>query len=301
MMRSLSGAAALLFLVACGGATASTEPADGRYPVRFDRNARVGYRWHTVVSNAERMTQGMTMANAPASSETAETLLSMEADAEIIGADGEGNPTAIRYVTSRLTRVASGGAPEALARPGAVIDVQLGATSESAVVLVDGAMPSSELREHIGDLVTLSHRDRMETSFGTDVPQAVGDRWFPDLNAIAASMSAEARMTMAPERSSCTMTLVARETRDGLPGLVIEGTLASSDIGMSGLPDGATVRESRLAVAMRSFLSDDDGHPPLEDQLQMEFHVVMDVATPVGVASITMDATNRRTRTNHPL
>jgi hypothetical protein len=301
MMRALTIGLAAVLLVACGGATAGTASSDGRHPIVFHRTAHAGYRWHTVVSSAERTTQTMAMANVPAESQTNETTLAMEADAEILAASPSGDPTAVRYVVSLLTRIVGGGTPEVLARPGAVIEVQLAATPDAAVVLVDGAPASAELREHIGDLVTLAHRDRMEVSFGTSEPQAVGDTWFPDLNAIAASMAAEASMVMLPERSSCTMTLRAREERGGLAGSLIEGTMASSGIEMRSLPAGATLRESRLALAMRAFLTDDDRHPPLDDQLQMEMHVVMDVATPVGVATLTMEAANRRIRTNRPL
>lgn len=301
-MRRTSSLAALVLLAStgCGAAARATVPdADGRYPITLERPARVGFRFAESSSYHSRTVQIITVANQPGETTTEETTATFAAEGEVVAVRDDGHASVLRYVVRTLSRT-DGGATEVLARPGAVLEVHVGHSLETASATLDGVPLDAAQLEHIHDVVDLSSSGERDDLFASAEPRRVGESWSPDMAAITSGLSGAGSMRIDPARSNGRMTLVSHETRDGVPGIVVEGVVASGGIEVP-MPPGAAIREANMDVHFGGFFPDDVSSPPLADQMRLDMRVVIDMASPAGPVLLVMEVVSAQERTIRPL
>lgn len=300
-MRALAFFAVAL-LIGCGGAqrVQSTPDAEGRYAIVMEHHLRAGFLFEESATFRSRTTQTVMVENQRGEPATEEESMAFSGRGEVVSVRDDGQPAILRYTVTSLERVVNGSAT-VLARPGAVLEIHVGHTAETASATLDG-VPVDEATLHVmGNVLELSSSGDGDDLFASDAPRAPGESWSPDLAAISRGLSQGGIVIIDPARSNARMTLVAHEERDGWPGLSVEGTLASGGIEVP-MPEGASTREASMSVRFAGFFPDDTSIPTLFDQMNMEMHVVIDLATPAGPSAvISMDVASVHQRSLRPL
>lgn len=285
--------AGLLSSTGCGGATSSTSTptstgnANGSsFVIDLQRPYAAGQRFRASNEVVREEAQRVTMGEQLVEESSHTTSITLTSTVEIVEVTAEGRAALLRH-TVEAASLAVDGAPAPFVQPGQVIEVRTGATADEAVVSIDGSPASTELREALRSVLTLSHggadEDRL---FGSTSPRSVGERWQPDLAAIAADLARATPFRVDAARMSGEMTLL--EHRPG-EGLVIEGAIVASDAQMTELPPGATIAQSQLTVAMGGVFPDDVTQQATTEAKGLELRIAMNIPTPQGTVLMQMD------------
>lgn len=284
-LRGLAAVASLSLLSwalsACGASAPGTGSGEA-YPIQLERPSVVGARWdetHEVHVDTTRKTQ---QAGQAQDSFRSRVTTALRADGEVIAADEAGRGTHYRYQVSSCTRLEDG-VRRALLRSGQIVEVRRDPSGAETLMSIDGQPASAELEDQLSEVFPeLTPSASPDHIFGSETPRRVGERWDANLAVLIPDFERFTPFRVNPEQARAYSEVLRVTSFDGNDGIDVRSTFEAINARMTTLPEGATMRRSRLSTIREGFLPFNLTLPSTRHAKSVEMEMELAVPTPAG-------------------
>jgi len=289
MMRSV-----LLLLASCSAAAPRALSVSNDFEIHMRRASRVGEREAVVVDATIAESSKTYTEQVLLKHDEKKFRLHLDAIAETRAVDAFDQPTRVDFAIRAFTKD-----DVALVAPGKHVVIATAPKKKDAVVEIDGAPASAEMRTLVDEVVPVARREGdADVVFGTRARKRVGDAWPFDRAAVVHEL-ARTGVIAKPDAVSGHVSLAGTTRAGGIDCAVVRIDLAVSAFEPeTALPEGSEITRSRVAVRVDELLPLDAHLSRRGDEtlVHAEFEAFVPVKGQAEVAGVTVEHVTDRTR-----
>jgi len=284
MMKRVALAVSLL---ACGAPAATSTPQDlpkpaaaKTYSIHMARALHVGQKLHMTSDAEESRTTAMTRQGSVIDKKKSRTRMHLDAVITVLSLDDKRDALRAEYAVADLSE--SGDKLRTLLHDQRV-DLTRARKEDDAVVLVDGAPASSDVREALRMVTTFRTGGPSDDEvFGSKQPQPVGAHWPIDAKLAHDDLVEAQGEFMQDAVLDGDVTLAGVVPSNGVDCLDLRAVLNMSHINVPDAPKGSTVLGGNATATFQGLFPLDDAAPRLLDKLDFTMTMKLKVPTPSG-------------------
>jgi hypothetical protein len=278
---------ALLFLAACGGGAAATQPVPSgeTHPIHLSRTLPVGYAWGEVTQFGLSQHETVSASGTVLRNTTTTTRIELAGEYAVVALGLDGQPSRLRLAVDHMAADTGSGAA-VVQLPGVVV-IDRGEPGE--IRGENGEAIAAEtialLRHVVPDHVRPVDDDAV---FGTTQPQAIGATWPLDPRGAAHGLGAM-QLTVDPGNVSGGTTLVTAGNESGIDVLGLRTVITATHVGFPGLPPGSHEERADVRAAIDIILPVDTAVVPLREAEESAVDIRVVVPTEGGQATVDVE------------
>jgi len=295
----------LILATACGGATPSDGSANqtsnaGAQAIQLSRPEQAGAHYVVTLNGQQQSRTQLTVNGQSARDDSEDIAIVLTADVSVQAVNAHGKVSESQYVVRECTT--GGATPETLLPAGSVLLVTAADGPTGGGIRLQGGELSAEQLERL-KIIIGTHNSMADDDeiFGTPEPQQVGSRWPVNAEAVASGLSQSPSMNLSADQVSGETHFVSMEDVGGVSCQHLEASISASGLDLEGLPPGAAVQQSSIAMTMSGSFPVDSSARQLRSQEELSMDVVVQIPTPDGsTALMTITSHRVKTREVHP-
>ncbi len=277
-MRSML---AFVLLAACGGANAQATAVDlpkpdaqKTYEIRLSRPSKVGERTHVVMDQTEDKASKITSGEQVVEDKHERKVMHYDALSTVVAINETGRMTKTRHEVKELL---VDGKPLVHG----VVDITRAPKEKDAVILVDGAPASQEVRTALQSLLKLGLGGAKDDDiFGTKTPQAIGARW--PINAQLAHDDLKDDTGIDAQTVTGEAWLQGTTRVGDVDCLDVRAKMGLDGISLPDMPPNSTIESGHMDADMTAALPIDGHIERAADHMTMKMAIRMHVQAPGG-------------------
>lgn len=269
------------------------------YPIHMARALHVGQRMHFVSDAEEARTTTMTRQGSVIDKKKVLNRMHLDAVGTVMSLDAKQDALRATYAVSDLS--ASGDKAKSLLH-NQKLDVTRAKKEDDAIVLVDGAPATAEIREALKMVMSLRTGGPSDDEvFGSKEPRAVGAHWSIDAQRAHDDLVSDQGESMANAVIDGDVTVAGLGQAEGVNCLELKSDLHMKNIAVPAAPAGSTVVEGKATAHFEGLFPIDETIPRLTDRLTLTMSIKLEVTTPGGSILVSVDGVNKHDRHMTPL
>jgi hypothetical protein len=290
----MKSAAWFVFVLACGGGSASSTPqtlptttaAPKTYAVHLSHPSRVGEKLHVVADKTEEKATKVTAGDTVLDDKHERRVIHLDAISTVLAVNDAGRATKTREDISDLTidgkSVVKGS-----------VEIVRAAKEKDAVITIDGKDASEDARDALKSMLKLSSGGPTDDDvFGTKNAQAVGAHWA--VNTQLAHDDLKDDTGLDATNVTGDIWLEAVTNASGKEALDVRAKLGLDGLVPPDVPAGSTVEMGRADVDLQTTLPVDGQPERLSEKMSTAITFRLRVKTPRGPAVVAVTVSEKR-------